>query len=89
MFPSGPPRQSFAYTQAFGFGSRDNGNLLPERAESQLERSVRRILSLFMDRSPSIIAFSCRMPVWTVWTGILNWDIVDLLPVGSMMPAIW
>ncbi|MNV52771.1 hypothetical protein D3C71_1448800 [compost metagenome] len=47
MFPSGPPRQSFAYTQAFGFGSRDNGNLLPERAESQLERSVSRDFESF------------------------------------------
>ncbi|MNE62006.1 hypothetical protein D3C80_1572590 [compost metagenome] len=46
------------------------------------------ILSLFMDLSPSITAVSCRMPEWTVWTGILNLDIVDLLPVGSMMPAI-
>lgn len=30
VFPSGPLRQSFAYTQDVGFGSRDNGNLLPE-----------------------------------------------------------
>jgi hypothetical protein len=41
------------------------------------------ILSLFMDFSPSITAFSCRMPEWTEWTGILSWDIVDLLPVGK------
>lgn len=81
--PSGLSRQPLADAQVLGSGDRNDGDLLTERTEGKQDWSVRRDFEFLMSRSPSMTAFSCRMPECTVWTGIFSFDIVDLLPVAA------